>query len=173
MILTSWDMSRWKCWMNGWDQSACPGEVDQLPFFPFFYGINSSPPIVGVYMKINNCSDLSPSRCIVKRITQPFRMFNSKWLITPIYPFRSKWIFPIYSPLILNFLGHPSGRKHTILWELCHTVDGNRIHSPVELGSWNPIIYTGFHIPGGCLGFLNHQQYLWWWPVLGGNNPRN
>ena len=27
-------------------------------------------------------------------------------------------------------------------------------------GSWNPIIYDGFiHPNGGCLGFLNHQQY--------------
>ncbi len=37
------------------------------------------------------------------------------------------------------------------------------INSPVEVGSWNPIIYIiyqGFRtIPGGCLGFLNHEQY--------------
>ena len=27
-------------------------------------------------------------------------------------------------------------------------------------GSWNPIFYQSFkNIPGGCLGFLNHQQY--------------
>ena len=34
------------------------------------------------------------------------------------------------------------------------------INSPVEVGSWNPIIYKVFiPIPGGCLGFLNHQQF--------------
>ena len=35
--------------------------------------------------------------------------------------------------------------------------------SPVEVGSWNPIIYVGVFmtIPGGFLaGFLNHQQYV-------------
>ncbi len=26
--------------------------------------------------------------------------------------------------------------------------------APVEVGSWNPIIYRVLHIPGGCLGFL-------------------
>ena len=34
--------------------------------------------------------------------------------------------------------------------------------APVEVGSWNPTIYDGFvlHPTGGCLGFLNHQQYF-------------
>ena len=33
--------------------------------------------------------------------------------------------------------------------------------SPVEVGSWNPpIICKSFYVfSGGCLGFLNHQQY--------------
>ena len=38
-------------------------------------------------------------------------------------------------------------------WE---TADGSEIRrQPVEVGSWNPIIYKGFStIPGGCLGIL-------------------
>ena len=35
------------------------------------------------------------------------------------------------------------------------TVDGwNPAVAPVEVGSWNPIIYRVLYIPGGCLGFL-------------------
>ena len=36
-------------------------------------------------------------------------------------------------------------------------------HSPVEGQVMNiPLFTTGFrNIPGGCLGFLNHQQYHW------------
>ena len=44
------------------------------------------------------------------------------------------------------------------------TVDGwNPVNSPVEVGSWNPIIYQGFStIPTvvGCLRFLNHQHFF-------------
>ena len=41
-----------------------------------------------------------------------------------------------------------------------NTVDGSEIqHSPVEVGSWNPIIYKVLYIPGGCFRFLNHQEY--------------
>ncbi len=29
-----------------------------------------------------------------------------------------------------------------------------------------PIIYRALYIPGGCLGFLNHQQYLWFLSFL-------
>ena len=41
----------------------------------------------------------------------------------------------------------------------CHTVDG-RNPAPVDRNSiiTYPIIYRVLHIPGGCLGFLNHQQ---------------
>ena len=28
-----------------------------------------------------------------------------------------------------------------------------------EVGSLSTIIYGVLYIPGGCLGFLNHQQY--------------
>ena len=50
-------------------------------------------------------------------------------------------------------MGHPSD-----------TVDGSETpaNSPVEVGSWTPIIYNGLgYISGGCLGILNHQQYCW------------
>ena len=50
-------------------------------------------------------------------------------------------------------MGHPSD-----------TVDGSETpaNPPVEVGSWTPIIYNGLgYISGGCLGFLNHQQYCW------------
>ena len=43
--------------------------------------------------------------------------------------------------------------------------------APVEVGSWNPTIYDGFvlHPTGGCLGFLNHQQYFhYMFLLLGG-----
>ena len=44
-----------------------------------------------------------------------------------------------------------------------HTVHGSELRrSPVEVGSWYPMNYTGFLAPspGGFLaGFLNHQQY--------------
>ena len=42
------------------------------------------------------------------------------------------------------------------------TVDGSKIQRPpVDAGSLSStIIYDGFkNIPGGCLEFLNHQQY--------------
>ena len=44
--------------------------------------------------------------------------------------------------------------------EISKTVDGSEIRrSPVEVGSFNAV-RTGFStIPGGCLAFLNHQQY--------------
>ena len=38
------------------------------------------------------------------------------------------------------------------------TVDG-RNHPPVEGTVLCPIIYWVLYIPGGCLGYLNHQQY--------------
>ena len=52
------------------------------------------------------------------------------------------------------------------------TVDGHQ--KPAYVTSWElvvyPTIYHGFwYIPGGCLGFLNHQHYRtwrnrrWWW----------
>ena len=40
------------------------------------------------------------------------------------------------------------------------TVDG-RNPAPVEVGSLSEsIIYRVSYISGGCLGFLNHQQYI-------------
>ena len=33
---------------------------------------------------------------------------------------------------------------------------------PVEVGVVYAIIYEVLYIPCGCLGFLNHQQYLVW-----------
>ena len=40
-----------------------------------------------------------------------------------------------------------------------HTVDGSEIRrSPVEGKVVYPIFYKVSYIPGGCLGFLNHQQ---------------
>ena len=40
------------------------------------------------------------------------------------------------------------------------TVDGQ---NPANHQGWweNPMIYRVLTIPGGCLGFLNHQQYQW------------
>ena len=32
---------------------------------------------------------------------------------------------------------------------------------PVEVGSLSHYL-QGLYIPGGCLGFLNHQQYVWY-----------
>ena len=39
------------------------------------------------------------------------------------------------------------------------TVDGSEIRrSPVEVGDRLSHYLQGLYIPGGCLGFLNHQQ---------------
>ena len=38
----------------------------------------------------------------------------------------------------------------------------NPARKPVEGTVVYPIIYTVLYIPGGCLGFLNHQQYQAW-----------
>ena len=38
--------------------------------------------------------------------------------------------------------------------------------SPVEVGSDYPI-YKALYIPAGCLGYVNHQQYL---PLIKLNN---
>ena len=53
-------------------------------------------------------------------------------------------------------------------------VGGNPVNSPVEVGSWNPIIYRISYMPGGCLGFLNHQQYFFIWLqwLIGGDGRR-
>ena len=41
------------------------------------------------------------------------------------------------------------------------TVDGSEIlRSPVEVGSLSHYLQGFSTIPGGCLGFLNHQQYF-------------
>ena len=55
--------------------------------------------------------------------------------------------------------------RHTAQWEpflkpIYHTVDGGRnpANSPVEATVVYPIIYRVLYIPGGCLGFLKHQQ---------------
>ncbi len=39
-----------------------------------------------------------------------------------------------------------------------HTVDG-RNPAPVEVGSFSHYLRRVLYIPGGFLGFLNHQQY--------------
>ena len=39
------------------------------------------------------------------------------------------------------------------------TVDGWNLANRVGLVVYR-IIYEGLYIPGGCLGFLNHQQYV-------------
>ena len=38
------------------------------------------------------------------------------------------------------------------------TVDGRNL-APVEVGSLSHYLQGFSTIPGGCLGFLNHQQY--------------
>ena len=39
--------------------------------------------------------------------------------------------------------------------------DGSEIlRSPVEAGRLSHYLQCFLYIPGGCLGFLNHQQYL-------------
>ena len=40
----------------------------------------------------------------------------------------------------------------------CTSVDG-RNPAPVEIGSLLSHYFQGLYIPGGCLGFLNHQQF--------------
>ena len=40
------------------------------------------------------------------------------------------------------------------------TVDGSEImRLPVEVGSFSHYLQDFVYIAGGCLGFLNHQQY--------------
>ena len=46
----------------------------------------------------------------------------------------------------------------------------NPIHSPVQVCSWNPIIYKVLYIPGGCLGFLpstmfTNQKFIELWTI--------
>jgi len=36
----------------------------------------------------------------------------------------------------------------------------NPADAPAEVGSLNPIFYRVLYISGGCLGFLDHQQYV-------------
>ena len=57
--------------------------------------------------------------------------------------------FPYY-----GFFKTPELNQHRSSWWF-----RNPANSPVEVGSWNPIIYRVLYIPGDCLGFLNHQQY--------------
>ena len=41
-----------------------------------------------------------------------------------------------------------------------NTVDGRNPANQLRLVVY-PIMYSSLYIPGGCLGFLNHQQYVW------------
>ncbi len=44
----------------------------------------------------------------------------------------------------------------------CTTVDSSEIRrTPVEVGSLSHYLQGFFYIPGGCLGFLNHQRYIY------------
>ena len=59
-----------------------------------------------------------------------------------------------------KFLGS-FGKCHHPSLALLDRFDDNQksgINSPVELGSWNPVIYKVLYIQSGCFGFLNHQQ---------------
>ena len=41
------------------------------------------------------------------------------------------------------------------------TIDGSEIRrSPLEVGSSSLYLQVFFYMLGGCLGFLNHQQYI-------------
>ena len=76
---------------------------------------------------------------------------------------------PLFSEtsIYVDYLQIVSRESHnpTCGWLVCtasekHTVDGSEIQrSPVEVGSLSTIIYRVLYIPGGCFGFLNHQQY--------------
>ena len=47
-----------------------------------------------------------------------------------------------------------------MFWDFRHegdTVDGRNLANQLRLEVY-PIIYKVLYIPGGCLGFLNHQQ---------------
>ena len=59
-------------------------------------------------------------------------------------PLHSKSLMPRMMLILL------SGRT-------CTTVDG-RNPAPLEVGSLSHYLQGFIHIPGGCLGFLNHQQ---------------
>ena len=54
--------------------------------------------------------------------------------------------------IILWWLGNKTMSRVTFCAEI--------LRSPVEVGSWNPTVYRVLDISGGCLGFLNHQQYV-------------
>ena len=70
------------------------------------------------------------------------------------------WLIVRYGKLVGKYAS-----QDWILWVelvrgLTHTVDGSEIRkSPVEYGSSFPFLQFFKHIPGGCLGFLNHRQY--------------
>ena len=55
------------------------------------------------------------------------------------------------------------GRRWFPFWDtilLFATVDGSEImRLPVEVGSFSHYLQDFVYIAGGCLGFLNHQQY--------------
>ena len=48
---------------------------------------------------------------------------------------------------------------------MAHTVDGRNPANQLSLVVY-PIIYKVLYIPGGCLGFLNHQQLWHFWAML-------
>ena len=57
------------------------------------------------------------------------------------------YLYRGYNP-VTKYHGHPS------------TVDGSEIRqAPVEAGSLSHYLQGLSTIPGGCFGFLNHQQY--------------
>ena len=98
---------------------------------------------------------------------------NFYWPSTNHRSFNPKHAFPEKCwPFFCPFFG--GSVLGYICFNIQHTVDGNQksVHSPVELGSWNPILSTHFlyHPNGGKrpLGFLvainrgvSHQKPQW------------
>ena len=85
---------------------------------------------------------------------------TKKWWFGKCISFQT-WLFWVS---MLDFMGVYNSciyAQHIIIsYILDHTVDGSEIRrAPVAMVNI-PLYTTGFkNIPGGCLGFLNHQKY--------------
>ena len=68
------------------------------------------------------------------------------------------WVFQVAIKGTWN-KGPPSGAIKNPLDRMLPLMVQEIRQAPVDVGKY-PIVYWVFYIPGGCLGFLNHQQYL-------------